>query len=48
MLISLSNFWNCGGYDEDLVGNYGYNDPLLRKQLNAINITEYTFEDIIL
>ena len=46
MLISLSNFWNCGGYDEDLAGNYGYNDPLLRKQLNAINITEYTFEDI--
>ena len=46
MLLTKQNFWKCGGYDEDLVGNYGYNDPLLRKQLESINIHEHTFENI--
>ncbi|MDC3392650.1 glycosyltransferase family 2 protein [Acidimicrobiia bacterium] len=46
MLISKDSFWKSGGYDEDMVGNYGYNDPLLRKQLESVNIEEETFKDI--
>ena len=46
MLISKDSFWKSGGYDEDMIGNYGYNDPLLRKQLESVNIKEETFEDI--
>ena len=46
MLLTKRNFWKCGGYDEDLIGNYGYNDPLLRKQLESVGISEHTFDDI--
>lgn len=46
MLVSIEDFWKVGGYDEDMVGNYGYNDPLFRKQLEDKNIEEVVASDI--
>lgn len=46
MLISLDDYWKVGGYDEDLTGNYGYNDPLFRKQLEKQNIIEIVTDDV--
>ncbi len=40
MLISLEDYWSVGGYDEDMVGNYGHNDPLFKKQLHSIGIKD--------
>lgn len=47
MLISLDNYWKVGGYDEDLIGNYGWNDPLFRKKLEHSKINEKIISDII-
>jgi predicted glycosyltransferase involved in capsule biosynthesis len=47
MLMTKDLFWSCGGYDEDLVGNYGHNDPLLREQLISIGSKEVVLENII-
>lgn len=33
MLVSKELWWKAGGYDEDFVGNYGYNDPFFRFRL---------------
>lgn len=46
MLISVDDYWKVGGYDEDMIGNYGYNDPLFRKQLEEQNIHEKIQDDI--
>jgi len=46
MLVSRLAWWECGGYDEDLVGNYGHNDPLFRFKLNRINAFEKRLNDI--
>ena len=46
LMMTKDNFWKCGAYDEDLRGNYGYNDPLLRKQLEAIDVQEETLIDV--
>ena len=27
-LIKVNDYWNVGGCEEDLVGNYGYTDPI--------------------
>ncbi|WP_045213325.1 FkbM family methyltransferase [Desulfonatronovibrio magnus] len=47
MLVSIEDYWKVGGYDEDMVGNYGYNDPLFRYQLNHSGIREITCKDIL-
>jgi len=44
MLLSIEDFWSVSGYDEDLVGNYGYNDRLFRSQLKNKGIREETPE----
>lgn len=46
MLVSRLAWWTCGGYDEDLVGNYGHNDPLFRHKLNRIGATEKRLKSI--
>ena len=46
VLVSSKMVKEIGAYDEDLTGNYGYNDPLLRKQLEAIGVQEETLRDV--
>ena len=46
MLVSRKAWWKCGGYDEDLVGNYGHNDPLFRAKLKRINASEKQLKNI--
>jgi predicted glycosyltransferase involved in capsule biosynthesis len=46
MLVSRKAWWSCGGYDEDLVGNYGHNDPLFRHKLNRIGASEKRLKNI--
>ena len=47
MMLTQNLFWKAGGYDEDLVGNYGHNDPLFRLQLNSIGSKEIILKKII-
>jgi hypothetical protein len=44
MLVCIEDWWKAGGYDEDMVGNYGHNDPLFRRQLQKAGIKESTPE----
>ena len=41
---SVEDFWAAGGYDEDLVNNYGHNDSLFRKQLVDQGCIEQTLD----
>jgi hypothetical protein len=42
MLLSIKDWWAASGYDEDMSGEYGHNDPLFRRQLKKINLKEIT------
>lgn len=42
MLVSIESWWRAGGYDEDMSGEYGHNDPLFRRQLKSIGMKELT------
>ena len=44
MLLSTKDWWAAGGYDEDMAGNYGHNDPLFRRQLKKSGLKEVTPE----
>ena len=44
MLISIKDWWKAEGYDEDMAGSYGHNDPLFRKQLRKAKVKESTPE----
>jgi len=46
MLVSRSLWWECGGYDEDFVGNYGHNDPLFRFKMQHIGAHEKQLKNI--
>ena len=47
MLVSLEDYWRGGGFDEDLSGNYGYEDILFRHQLKYFGIKEIICKEII-
>jgi len=44
MLLSTKDWWSVGGYDEDMTGSYGHNDPLFRRQLKNAGLKEVTPE----
>jgi hypothetical protein len=44
MLLSIKDWWAVGGYDEDMSGSYGHNDPLFRRQLKKVGLKEVTPE----
>ena len=44
MLVSIKDWWKAGGYDEDMAGSYGHNDPLFRRQLRNAKARELTPE----
>ncbi len=46
LLMSIDDFWNCGGYDEDFAGVYGHNDPYLKKKLELIGVKEKRLKNI--
>lgn len=46
MLVSRKLWWECGGYDEDFVGNYGYNDPFFKFKMKQIGAEEKQLKDI--
>ena len=46
MLVSRKLWWECGGYDEDFVGNYGYNDPFFKFKMKQIGAKEKQLKDI--
>lgn len=46
MLVSRTLWWECGGYDEDFVGNYGHNDPLFRFKMQHVGAHEKTLKNI--
>jgi len=37
-IMHRQDFWNLGGFHEDLTGNYGYNDPLLHILIRHYNL----------
>jgi predicted glycosyltransferase involved in capsule biosynthesis len=46
MLVSRSLWWECGGYDEDFIGNYGHNDPLFRFKMQHVGGHEKPLKNI--
>lgn len=46
MLVSRELWWKAGGYDEDFVGNYGYNDPFFRLRLSTVGGVEKRLKNI--
>ena len=46
MLVSRELWWRAGGYDEDFVSNYGYNDPFFRLRLSAVGGVEKRLKNI--
>ena len=42
MLVKTKDWWAASGYDEDMAGEYGHNDPLFRRQLQSIGMKEVT------
>lgn len=46
MMISMLDLLSIHGHDESLVGNYGYNDQLLRGHLFKSNSIEYRLTDV--
>jgi len=46
MLVSRFLWWECGGYDEDFVGNYGHNDPLFRFKMLHVGAKEQKMKNI--
>ena len=46
MLVSRMLWWECGGYDEDFVGNYGYNDPFFRFKMQHVGAHEKMLKNV--
>lgn len=47
-LIKVKDFWDIGGYDEDLVGHYGMTDPVFFYRANEKKFTTVFCNDIFL